>query len=55
MYALKEESAFPQIIVKAGRLAIERRVGFGREPRVDLTYPLESIRAVQLLFTGSIA
>jgi hypothetical protein len=37
---------------EAGQLVIERRVGFRREPRVDRSYPLESIRAVQLLFTG---
>jgi hypothetical protein len=37
---------------KAGQLVIERRVGFRREPRVDRAYPLDSIRAVQLLFTG---
>jgi hypothetical protein len=36
----------------AGHLVIERRVGFRRKPRVDRMYPLESIRAIQLLFTG---
>ncbi len=36
----------------AGRLGIGRRAGFRREARVAQTYPLESIRAVQLLFTG---
>jgi hypothetical protein len=36
----------------AGQPAIERRVGFRMEPRVDRTYPLDSIRAVQLWFTG---
>ena len=37
---------------KAGQLVIERRVGFRRKSRVDCLRPLESIRAVQLLFTG---
>ena len=37
---------------KAGELVIERRVGFRRKFRVDRICPLESIRGIQLLFTG---
>ena len=34
------------------QLVIERRIGFRNERRVEHTYPLESIRAVQLLHNG---
>jgi hypothetical protein len=36
----------------AGQLVMERRLGFPREPRVERTYPLNTIRAVQLLHNG---
>jgi hypothetical protein len=36
----------------SGQLVIERRVGFRRKLRVERIDPLESIRAIQLLFTG---
>jgi hypothetical protein len=36
----------------AGQLLIERRVGFGQERRVERTYPLRAIQAIQLLYNG---
>jgi hypothetical protein len=35
-----------------GLLAIERRPGFRRQPRVEHTYALKTVRAVQLLHNG---
>jgi hypothetical protein len=37
---------------RTGQLVIEGRVGFRREPRVERTYPLATVRAVQLLHNG---
>jgi hypothetical protein len=37
---------------QAGKLVIERRVGFCRQPRTDRTCPLKAIQAVQLLYSG---
>jgi hypothetical protein len=37
----------------AGRLVIERRMGFRPEFQEDRSYPLASILAVQLLYNGS--
>ncbi len=36
----------------AGRLVIDRRVGFRRRTRTEASYPLETVLAVQLLFNG---
>jgi hypothetical protein len=37
---------------RTGQLRVERRAGFGRERRVERTYPLGGFRAVQLLYSG---
>jgi hypothetical protein len=37
---------------QAGQLVIERRIGFRRVPRVQCTYPLNAIQAIQLLYNG---
>jgi hypothetical protein len=37
---------------EVGHLLIERRVGFGQERRVERTYPLRAIQAIQLLYSG---
>jgi hypothetical protein len=35
-----------------GQLLIERRLGLGHERRVERTYPLHAIQAIQLLYNG---
>jgi hypothetical protein len=37
---------------QAGKLVIERKVGFRRQPRTERTCPLTAIQAVQLLYSG---
>ena len=37
---------------RAKQLIFERRVGFRNQRRIECTYPLETIRAVQLLHSG---
>jgi hypothetical protein len=37
---------------RAKQLVFERRVGFRNQRRIECTYPLDTVRAVQLLYSG---
>jgi hypothetical protein len=37
---------------RSGKLVFERRIGFRKKRRIEQTYPLDCIRAVQLLYNG---
>jgi hypothetical protein len=37
---------------QSGKLVFERRIGFSKKRRIEQTYPLDCIRAVQLLYNG---